>query len=87
MTTITTTTITTTTKSLKPGEECAGPFYTKTAAFSIPNEHFEATVGWMMLHRGDYDILVHPNTGCLLNDHLEWSLWAGTKWPIRFFFP
>jgi len=71
----------------EPGVACAGPFYTKTAAFSIPTDDFEATVGYMMQHRGTYDILVHPNTGCLLNDHLEWSLWAGTQWPIRFFFP
>jgi len=70
-----------------PGTECAMPFNSKTAAFSIPVDRFEEAVGWIMLNRGTYDVLVHPNTGCMLNDHLEWGLWGGNPWPIRFAFP
>jgi len=25
-----------------------------------------------------YDIFIHPNTGCFINDHHEWGMWIGT---------
>ena len=32
-------------------------------------------VEWIMQHRGDLDILIHPNSGAELSDHKIWSSW------------
>jgi len=69
------------------GTACAMPFMTNTAAFSIPVNRFQETASWIMLNRGTYDIMIHPNTGCMLNDHIDWPLWGGKPWPIRFTYP
>merc|ERR1711918_139166 len=69
------------------GTGCAAPFMSKTTAFSIPLPWYEEALGWAMRNRGTYDIFIHPNTGCVINDHVDWSLWGGTKWPIRLAHP
>ena len=30
---------------------------------------------WIMQNRGEFDILVHPNSGGEKLDHSEWCLW------------
>lgn len=42
-------------------------------------EQFGRIVPWLMLHREGLDILVHPETGDAVKDHLERCLWLGTK--------
>ena len=42
-------------------------------------EHFGTVVPWLMLHREELNILVHPETGDDLADHTEHSLWLGEK--------
>lgn len=69
------------------GTACAMPFMTNTAAFSIPLDRFQETASWIMMNRGTYDVMIHPNTGCMLNDHIDWPLWGGKPWPIRFTYP
>ena len=46
-------------------------------AFS-PNQ-FGEIVPWLMLNREGLDILVHPETGDDVGDHVERSLWLGEK--------
>ncbi len=46
-------------------------------AFS-PNQ-FGEVVPWLMLNREGLDILVHPETGDDVGDHVERSLWLGEK--------
>ena len=36
----------------------------------------------MVQHRGVYDVLIHPNTGCSVLDHTDWAMWAGDKWEL-----
>lgn len=40
---------------------------------------FGEVVPWLMLHREGLDVLVHPETGDSVADHLEHSLWLGKK--------
>ena len=28
------------------------------------------------------DVMIHPNSGCEIYDHIEWPLWIGNKWEI-----
>jgi DOPA 4,5-dioxygenase len=42
-------------------------------------EQFGKVVPWLMLHREELDILVHPETGDDVADHTKHSLWLGEK--------
>lgn len=61
-----------------------GPFLTAQWSVFIPVEHFSRAVAWIMQHRGEYDVLVHPNTGCEIEDHSWWAFWGGKPWEIDF---
>eukprot|EP01052_Picozoa_sp_SAG31_P028945 SAG31_NODE_2836_length_5019_cov_2.059350_9_plen_303_part_00 len=68
----------------------AQPFVTPEFAFFVPLDRWSDAVPWMMLHRGVFDVLVHPNTcgwACAPQDHLLSSLWMGKPWPVKFRLP
>ena len=60
----------------------AGPFLQGQYSFFIPPALLEETSAWMLQNRGILDVFIHPNTGCETNDHVQWSTFAGAKWPI-----
>ena len=63
------------------------PFVTPEFAFFVPVNRYADAVGWIMLNRGVFDVLVHPNTcgwSCAPQDHLLSSLWMGTPWKVKF---
>ena len=41
-------------------------------------EEFQHIVPWLMLHRAGLDILVHPLTDDMVDDHTVYALWLGT---------
>jgi DOPA 4,5-dioxygenase len=49
-------------------------------SFDVPT--FAQFVPWLMLNRAGLAVLVHPNTGRELADHLEQGLWLGEILPI-----
>jgi len=60
----------------------AAPFLTCEWAAFVPLADFARTVPWMMRNRGDLDLLVHPNSGCEIADHADWSVWGGKQWEL-----
>ena len=44
---------------------------------------FGKVVPWLMVNREGLDILVHPETGDGVRDHLEHSLWLGKKLKVN----
>jgi DOPA 4,5-dioxygenase len=60
----------------------SGPFLVSEWAVFVPVETFFETVTWSMQHRGNLDIIVHPNSGCEIEDHRDWSVWGGNKWEL-----
>jgi DOPA 4,5-dioxygenase len=38
---------------------------------------------WLMLNRGELDILLHPETGDEIADHTTHAVWLGEKLPLR----
>ena len=62
--------------------EPAGPFLTAQYSFFVPVTQYEAAVSWIVRHRGKLDVLVHPNSGCEVEDHTAWALWAGRPWEL-----
>jgi aromatic ring-cleaving dioxygenase len=64
----------------------ACPFPTTEWAAYVPPEDFAATVPWFMNHQtnhGEFDIVVHPNSGCEVYDHRDWLMWIGNKWELN----
>lgn len=67
----------------EPDEEPVGPFSTAQWAVYFLPEDFGVVVPWIMQNRGIYDVLIHPNSGCELEDHSWWAVWGGTPWQIN----
>ena len=42
----------------------AGPFVAAQLSFFIPKIDLQRTQHWIMKHRGIYDVMIHPNSGC-----------------------
>ncbi len=59
-----------------------GPFPVGEWSMFVPVAYYSRVVPWFLQHRGEFSLLVHPNTGCEYEDHLDWALWAGEKWPL-----
>ncbi len=63
-------------------KDAAGPFPTaQWSVFVLPEDLTEMTA-WMMQRKGDYSVLVHPNSGCEIEDHSWWAYWGGNQWPL-----
>ncbi len=37
---------------------------------------------WFSINRCEFSFLVHPNTGCMYEDHYSWAFWVGHPWPV-----
>ena len=59
--------------------ELVGPHLKPMYQVLFGVEEFGRVVPWLMLNREGLDILVHPSTGDGKGDHLDRSLWLGTK--------
>lgn len=59
-----------------------GPFPSGEWSMFVPVSYFNLVIPWFALNRGEFSYLVHPNTGCMWEDHSEWSFWVGQSWPI-----
>jgi DOPA 4,5-dioxygenase len=60
-------------------DEMVGPHLKSMYQALIPTEEFSQVVPWLMLNREGLDVLVHPETGDGKGDHVDRSLWLGTK--------
>ena len=64
-----------------------GPFPVSQWAIFVPLEHYASKVPWFAQHRVsdgiELDILVHPNSGCEIEDHTWWAMWGGQKWRLN----
>jgi len=67
----------------EPDTKPVGPFLTAQWSVFFMNDDFYDAVSWIMQHKGVYDILVHPNTGCEMHDHDDWAMWGGQPWEIN----
>lgn len=65
-----------------PDGEAIGPFLTAQWAVFVTTDDFADVIPWFIQNRGNYDVLIHPNTGCELEDHSSWAAWAGNPWEI-----
>lgn len=60
-------------------DEPVGPHPKSMYQIVFTLDQFGEIVPWLMLHREGLDILVHPETGDNVGDHVDRSLWLGEK--------
>ena len=65
-------------------DKAGGPHPTPMFQVNFAVELFPAIVPWLMLNRGDLNVLVHPETGDDVADHGDHALWLGQTLPIDF---
>lgn len=61
--------------------EQVGPHPVPQFQVIFKTEAFQSVVPWLMLNREGLDILVHPLTDDMVDDHTVYAMWLGT--PIR----
>jgi len=64
-------------------DEAVGPHTVAMYQVAFAAEDFARIVPWLMLNRGDLDVLVHPLAGNALDDHTIYAMWLGEKLPLR----
>ncbi len=62
-------------------DEPRGPHPISQFNVIFQNEAFQTVVPWLMLNREGLDVLVHPLTDDMVDDHTLYALWLGT--PVR----
>ena len=60
----------------KLGSPWSGP----QRAFYVPLEHVAPLWEWSKQHREYVDVLLHPNTGCMHDDHTSVTLGGRAQW-------
>jgi len=53
-----------------------GPWSGPQRAFYLPTQHIEAAWAWASANRFHTDVMRHPNTGCMHDDHSVRALWV-----------
>ena len=70
-----------------PPDSAGGPFPVAQWAVAIPLDHYLEKVTWFVQRRSEngtkVDLLIHPNSGCLIEDHSTWAIWAGEPWQVN----
>ena len=64
------------------GRVRGSPWTVPQRAFFVPLAHVGAAWAWARAHRVFVDVLLHPNTGCMHDDHslrARWVLGAASK--------
>lgn len=64
-------------------DEPVGPHPVSQFAVIFRTEQFQSVVPWLMLHRDGLDILVHPLTDDMVDDHSVYALWLGAPVDLR----
>ena len=71
--------------AVKPGgfsDEPRGPHPISQFNVIFKATEFQALLPWLMLNRDRLDVLVHPMTEDMVDDHNAYALWMGTPVPM-----
>ena len=63
--------------------EPVGPHPISQFAAIFKPEQFQNVVPWLMLHRAGLNILIHPLTDDMVDDHTVYALWLGTPVDLK----
>jgi len=62
--------------------QLGNPWHGPQRAFYVPLAHMEPLWEWSQQHREYVDVLLHPNTGCMHDDHTAVALGGRGQWVI-----
>jgi aromatic ring-cleaving dioxygenase len=68
---------------LGPNTGAVGPHPVPQFQIIFDKAQFPHVVPWLMLNRAGLDILVHPLTDDMVDDHSIYALWLGTPIALR----
>lgn len=68
----------------KPVTVIEPPFLTGQWGLYFFTEDLVKVSNWITTNRGTLDTLIHPNSGCDIEDHSWWVIWSGQPWPLDF---
>jgi DOPA 4,5-dioxygenase len=60
-----------------------GPHPVSQFAAIFETDAIQTVVSWLMLNRGGLDILIHPLTDDMVDDHSVYALWLGTPIALK----
>jgi DOPA 4,5-dioxygenase len=60
-----------------------GPHPVPQFAAIFKPDAFQTVIPWLMLHREGLDILVHPLTNDMVDDHTVYALWLGAPVTLK----
>ena len=63
--------------------QAVGPHSAGRFQIRVSLESYADLVPWLMLNRGPFGVLVHPETGDDLADHTDHALLLGPALPLR----
>jgi len=64
-------------------DEPRGPHPISQFNVIFQNDAFQSIVPWLMLNRQGLDVLVHPLTDDMVDDHTIYALWLGTPVELK----
>jgi DOPA 4,5-dioxygenase len=64
-------------------DEMVGPHPRSMFQIAFPSEVLPSLLRWLMLHRDDLTVLLHPETGNAYRDHTAHAVWFGAVLPLR----
>jgi DOPA 4,5-dioxygenase len=72
--------------TVEPGgfsDEPRGPHPISQFNVIFKNDEFQRIVPWLMFNREGLDVLVHPLTEDMVEDHTNFALWLGTPVALK----
>lgn len=67
----------------KLNDDPVGPHPVSQFAAIFEADKFQAVVPWLMLNRQGLDILIHPLTDDMVDDHSVYALWLGSPIELK----
>jgi DOPA 4,5-dioxygenase len=64
-------------------DEPIGPHPVSQFAVIFKPDAFQSVVPWLMLNRAGLDILIHPLTDDMVDDHTVYALWLGSPITLK----
>jgi DOPA 4,5-dioxygenase len=67
-----------------PRDLPVGPHPSPMFEIAFTRDALAAVLGWVEANRGDFTVLVHPETGDDVADHRDHAIWLGRPLPLDY---
>ena len=60
-----------------------GPHPVWSCQLTVSVDQLGEVIPWLLIHHGNVDVFIHPNTGDDLADHTRYVMWIGESYPLN----